>query len=142
MISKKMMNITAAAFNTKPAEPSLKEPLGRYFRPVKSIGAMAIAYDTEVRMIKDPVRSVNALELPTGIAPNPRLMILQRSVAGMGHESPSWTLEKNFGSGVALSRASAHQMRPQVRRVPTRQMSRDRKTIMRRQNAPPLVPVA
>lgn len=142
MVLKKMMRRTAAALTANPAEPMWKGPLGTFFLPVKRLGAMAMAYDVEVRMIKEPARSVKAVGLPRGMAPRPREMIVQRRVAGIGQLRDSLTLEKRLGRGVALSRASAHQIRPHVSNVPTRQMMRDSRTMNRRQNAPPLVPVA
>jgi hypothetical protein len=80
--------------------------------------------------------------LPSGIAPKPRPISVHNSVAGIGHDRFSLTLLKSEENGVALSRASVHQMRLHVRRVPTRQISRESRTMKRRQKVPPLVPVA
>jgi hypothetical protein len=109
---------------------------------VNRFGAIAIAYEVDVRMMKEPANTVNAVSLPNGIAPRHKDTNAQSSVAGIGQLSSSLTLEKNFGKGVALSRASDHQMRLQVRSVPTRQMRSEKKTMARRQKVPPLVPVA
>lgn len=109
---------------------------------MNKFGAIAIAYEVDVKIMNEPASTVNAVGLPSGIAPNPSEIIEQRSVAGIGQLSPSLTLEKKFEKGVASSRASAHHMRPQVRSVPTRQMRRERRTMKRRQKTPPFVPVA
>lgn len=66
-----------------------------------------IAYETVVRMMKEPVRSRKAVELPIGIAPRPVAMMATKSVAGTGHDSRSETLEKKPEKGTALSRARA-----------------------------------
>jgi hypothetical protein len=142
MVSKNMIRRTAAALTTRPADPIWNGPFGIYFLPVKTFGAMAMAYDVDVRMIKDPAKTVNAVGLPRGIAPRPVEIMAQSSVAGIGQLRRSLTLEKKCAKGVASSRARDHQMRPHVRSVPTRQIRRETKTIIRRQNVPPLVPVA
>lgn len=116
--------------------------MGIYFRPVNTFGAIAIAYEVDVRMMNEPVNTVKPVVLPSGMAPRHKDKNAQSSVAGIGQLSSSLTPEKNFGNGVALSRASAHQIRPQVRSVPTRQMRSEKKTMARRQKVPPLVPVA
>jgi hypothetical protein len=54
-------------------------------------------------------------------------MIPVKTVAGMGHERRSLTSEKKPEKGVALSRASVHQVRPTVRKVPIKQQARERK---------------
>jgi len=140
--SKKTMSNTAAAFTQIPAAPIWNGPLGIYFRPVNTFGAIAIAYEADVSIIKEPVNTVNPVALPNGIAPRHKDKNAQSSVAGMGQLRSSLTLEKNCGKGVALSRASVHQMRPQVRSVPIRQMRSEKKTMARRQKVPPFVPVA
>lgn len=66
-----------------------------------------IAYDMVVRMMKEPVRSRNAVELPRGMAPRPVAMIATKSVAGTGQLRRSSTLPKNLEKGTALSRARA-----------------------------------
>ena len=66
-----------------------------------------MAYDTVVRMMKDPVRSRNAVELPSGMAPSPVAMIATKRVAGTGQLRRSSTMPKNLENGTALSRASA-----------------------------------
>jgi len=108
MISKKIISRTAAALITYPALPKWKGPLGTFFRPVKRCGAIARAYDTEVRMMNEPAKSVNATLLPNGMAPSPIEMTTQKSAAGIGQLSVSLTVENNSWKGVALSRARAH----------------------------------
>lgn len=142
IMSKKMMKRTAAALTAYPAEPIWNGPFGMFFLPVNRFGAMASAYDVDVRMIKLPAKSVNATRLPRGIAPSPILITAQSKVAGIGQLRPSLTEEKSLGNGVALSRARVHQIRPQVSSVPTRQMRRERRTMKSRQKVPPFVPVA
>jgi hypothetical protein len=72
---------------------------------------------------------------------------------GRGHESGedggldwatefSLTLEKNPENGVALSRASAHHVRPTVKNVPIKQGPRDRKMMNKSPNVAPVLPVA
>jgi len=113
-----------------------------YFRPVKRFGAIASAYDAEVRTMNEPARMVNAVGLPRGMAPRPTEIRVQNRVAGMGQLRRSLTLEKKVEKGVASSRASDHQIRPQVRSVPMRQMISEMRTMKSRQNVPPFVPVA
>ena len=79
--------------------------------------------------MKEPASAVKAVLLPREMAPRPREMMEQRRVAGMGQLRFSLTLEKDLEKGVALSRARDHQTRPQVTRVPTRQMRRERRTM-------------
>ena len=75
-------------------------------------GPIARAYDMVVRMINDPTRSVNAVLLPSWMAPKAVHRIAARTVAGTGQLSFSLTCEKKPEKGVALSRARAHQIRP------------------------------
>lgn len=63
-------------------------------------------------MMKEPTRSVNAVLLPSWIAPKQVHRNAARTVAGTGQLSFSLTCEKKPEKGVALSRARAHQMRP------------------------------
>ena len=63
-------------------------------------------------MMKEPTKSVNAVLLPSWIAPKAVHRIAARMVAGTGQLSFSFTCEKKPEKGVALSRASAHQIRP------------------------------
>ena len=81
-----------------------------------------------VRMMKDPTKSVNAVLLPSWMAPKAvhrmasaqsvtfnelgQRDLPQRTVAGTGQLSRSLTREKKPAKGVALSRAKAHQIRP------------------------------
>lgn len=65
-----------------------------------------------VRMMKEPTRSVNAVLLPSWIAPKQVHRKAARTVAGTGQLSFSFTREKKAEKGVALSRARAHQIRP------------------------------
>jgi len=90
---KKIMSRTAAPFMTKPAEPIWKGPFGTFFRPVSRFGAMARTYEVEVRIMNEPARSVKAVLLPSEIAPRPREITTQRSVAGIGQLRLSLTLE-------------------------------------------------
>ena len=89
---------------------------------------MARAYDMVVRMMKDPTKSVNAVLLPSWMAPKAvhRMAcgqsatsnelgqgnLPQRTVAGTGQLRRSSTSEKKPAKGVALSLANAHQIRP------------------------------
>lgn len=66
----------------------------------------------------------------------------QRTVASIGQERRSFTLEKKDGNGVALSRASAHQSRPTMRMVPMVHMRIDRRMMNRRPKVAPALPVA
>lgn len=93
-------------------------------------------------MTKEPTRSENAALLPTVMAPNPVVMMPVKMVAGIGQLSLSSTLEKKPLRGVALSRASVHQVLPTVRKVPIRHGVRDRKMMKRRPNVAPVLPVA
>lgn len=86
-----------------------------FFLPVNKCGVIASAYDAVVRMTNEPTRSENAVLLPKGIAPKAVTRIAQNTVAGIGQLRPSLTEEKRLENGVALSRASVHQMRPTVR---------------------------
>ena len=74
----------------------------------------------------------------------PKAVVIRpvNTVAGMGHDRFSFTLEKNFEKGVALSRASVHHVRPTVRKVPMRQGARERKIMKRSPKVAPLLPVA
>ena len=65
-----------------------------------------------MRMMKEPTRSVNAVLLPSWMAPKAVHRMAARTVAGMGQLSLSLTWEKKPEKGVALSRARAHQIRP------------------------------
>jgi hypothetical protein len=85
---------------------------------------------------------VKAVGLPRGMAPRPTEINVQNKVAGIGQLRRSLTFEKKGESGVAWSRAKDHHIRPHVRRVPTRQIMREIRTMKRRQNVPPFVPVA
>jgi len=76
------------------------------------------------------------------MAPNAVVIIPVNTVAGMGHDKFSSTLEKNFEKGVALSRASVHHVLPTVKKVPMRQGQRDRKIMKRSPNVASLLPVA
>ena len=73
---------------------------------------MARAYDTDVRMMKEPTKSVKAVLLPSWIAPKAVHRIAARRVAGMGQLSFWLTCEKKPAKGVALSRARAHHILP------------------------------
>ena len=66
----------------------------------------------DVRMMNDPTRSVNAVLLPSWMAPKHVHRKAARTVAGTGQLSFSFTCEKKPAKGVALSRARAHQIRP------------------------------
>lgn len=73
---------------------------------------MANKYDVDVRMMKEPTRSVKAALLPSWIAPKQVHSRAARTVAGTGQLSLSLTCEKRPEKGVALSRARVHQIRP------------------------------
>ncbi len=76
------------------------------------------------------------------MAPNAVVMSPVKTVASIGQLSSSLTFEKKPEKGVALSRASAHQVRPTVRKVPIKQGPRDRKMMKRSPNVAPVLPVA
>jgi len=139
---KKMIKMKAIALTAKPADPIQNGPFGTFFRPVKRWEPMARAYDMVVRMMKDPTKSVNAVLLPSWMAPKAVHRMAQRTVAGTGQLSRSSTSEKNPEKGVALSRAKAHQIRPTVRKVPRTQIMIDKKIMRRRPKVAPLFPVA
>jgi hypothetical protein len=92
-----------------------------------------------LKMIKEPTKSWNAVSLPRGIAPRPVPKMAQNRVAGIGQLSLSSTIEKKCANGVALSRASVHQMREMVRTVPITQIIREQKIMKRRPNVAPLL---
>lgn len=68
------MSTTAVMFTTSPHFPRWKGPLGKWRRRVRTLPRKGIAYETVVKMMKDPVRSRNAVELPMGMAPRPVAM--------------------------------------------------------------------
>jgi hypothetical protein len=139
IILKKIMNNTAAAVTRKPQRPNQNGPGGTFFLPVIKCGAIARIYEVVVRMIKEPARSWKAVLLPKGIAPRPVHRIAQNTVAGMGQLSFSFTYEKKYEKGVALSRARVHQMRPTVRKVPMTQIRREKQMMRRRPKVAPLL---
>ena len=95
-----------------------------------------------LRITKEPTRSEKAALLPRVMAPNAVVIRPVKMVAGMGQLRVSLTCEKNPGKGVALSRASAHQVRPTVRKVPIMQGTNDKKMMNSRPNVAPVLPVA
>ena len=103
---------------------------------------MASAYEVVVRMTNEPTRSENAAWLPRVMAPNAVVMSPVKMVDSIGQLRFSLTFEKIPEKGVALSRASAHQVRPTVRNVPIKQGPRDRKMMNRSPNVAPVLPVA
>lgn len=70
-ISKKAMKSTARPLMAYPALPRWKGPRGKYFRPEIMLAAKGMAYETEVRMMKDPANARKAVGLPSGMAPRP-----------------------------------------------------------------------
>lgn len=76
------------------------------------------------------------------MAPNAVVIRPVKTVAGIGHDRSSLTLEKKVENGVALSRASDHHVLPTVRKVPMRQGPRDRNIMNRRPKVAPVLPVA
>lgn len=106
-MSKKVISTTAVRLIAVPHFPRWNGPLGKCFRPVRTLPKKGIAYEIVVRMMKEPVRSRNAVELPMGMAPRPVATTATKSVAGTGHDSRSETLEKKPEKGTALSRARA-----------------------------------
>jgi hypothetical protein len=113
-----------------------------FFLLVTIFGAMARTNDMVLRIIKEPTKSSNAVWLPRGMAPRAVPKRAQNRVAGMGQLSLSSTREKKLAKGVALSRASVHQIREIVRTVPITQIIREEKIIKRRPNVAPLLLVA
>src|SRR5438045_6852157 len=120
MTEKMTMKSIVSMMNAIPKRPSENGPVGMFFLPVRACGAMARAKDVELRMMNEPTRSWNAVWLPKGMAPRAVPKRAQYNVAGMGQLSFSSTREKKCANGVALSRASVHEMREQVRMVPMR----------------------
>lgn len=139
---KKHINTTAAILIAMPKRPNVNGPAGMYLLLVKIFGKKARTNDMVLKMIKEPTKSWNAVLLPRGIAPRAVPKRAQNRVAGMGQLSLSSTMEKNWAKGVALSRASVHQMREMVRTVPITQIIREQKIIKRRPNVAPLLLVA
>jgi hypothetical protein len=139
---KKIISTTAAILIVIPKRPNVNGPGGMFFLPVKMFGAMASTNDDVLRIIKDPNKSVNAVSLPSGMAPSAVPKTAQNSVAGIGQLSLSSTCEKNFAKGVALSRARVHQMRAMVRMVPITQIRREQKMMKRRPKVAPSLLVA
>jgi hypothetical protein len=135
---KKIIRITAVPWTKKPAFPIQNGPGGTFLRPVSRCGAIAITYDVEVKMMKDPARLEKAVLLPSVIAPMPVQSTAVKSMAGTGQLSRSSTLEKKCGKGVARSRANAHQIRERVKNVPMRQIRMLMKTINSRPKVPPI----
>jgi len=76
------------------------------------------------------------------MAPNAVVMTPVKTVAGIGQLRSSFTWEKNPEKGVALSRASAHHVRPTVRKVPIKQGVRERKMMNKSPKVAPVLPVA
>lgn len=68
-MSKKTMKSTAVPLMRYPSLPMWKGPAGKFARLVAMFAAKGIAYETVVRMMKDPVRARNAAELPRGMHP-------------------------------------------------------------------------
>lgn len=68
------MSTTAVMLTALPHFPRWKGPLGKFLRPVRTLPRNGMAYETVVRMMKEPVRSRNAVELPMGMAPSPVAM--------------------------------------------------------------------
>ena len=142
MILKKTISSTVTALMAKPAGPILNQPRGMFLRPVVRFATMAMPYEVEDRMIKEPVKSVNAVLLPRVIAPRAMVSTLTNMVASIGHERRSLTCANVLANGVTLSRASAHQMRPTVKYVPQRHGISDKKMMNRRLNVALVLPVA
>ena len=92
--------------------------------------------------MNEPTKSVNAVLLPNCMAPNAVHNVAANTVAGIGQLRFSFTLPKNFGKGVALSLASAHQILDTVRNVPKTQIIIERKIINNSPKVAPLLPVA
>lgn len=76
------------------------------------------------------------------MAPKAVVMTPVKMVASMGQLRVSLTFEKKCEKGVALSRASAHHVRPTVRNVPIRHGARDRKMMNKSPNVAAVLPVA
>jgi hypothetical protein len=91
-----MISTTARALTRYPAEPMWKGPFGIYFRPVNRFGAMAMAYDTDVKTMKEAAKMPKAVGLPRGMAPSARMIMEHRRVAGTGQLRVSLTLENKW----------------------------------------------
>jgi hypothetical protein len=139
MILKKHINNTARILMNIPKRPNVNGPCGIYVLLVKMLGKKARTNDVELKIIKEPTKSWNAVLLPRGIAPRPVPKRAQNKVAGIGQLSFSLTMEKNCAKGVALSRAKVHQIREMVKTVPIVQIMRERKIINRRPKVAPLL---
>lgn len=68
---KTTMSTTAVMLTALPHRPRLNGPRGKFCRRVSTLAMNGMAYETVVRMMKDPVRSRKAVELPVGMAPRP-----------------------------------------------------------------------
>jgi hypothetical protein len=85
---------------------------------------------------------MNAVLLPSWIAPNAVHKTAHNIVAGTGQDNFVLTLEKYFGNGVALSRARVHHSRPTIKIVPIVQIMMDRNRMNNSPNVAPSLPVA
>lgn len=63
-------------------------------RPVSKCGRIAITYDVDVKMMKEPAKLENAVLLPSVIAPIPVHSTAVKTIAGIGQLSRSSTFEK------------------------------------------------
>lgn len=142
MMLKKMIEMTAIALIAYPVFPIQKGPCGRFLRPENKCPPIASAYDVVVRITNEPTRSENAAWLPRVMAPKAVVMSPVKMVASIGQLRFSLTFPNNLDHGVALSRASAHHVRPTVKNVPIKQGPRDRKMMNKSPNVAPVLPVA
>ena len=71
-----------------------------------------MTYEVQVRITKEPARSLKAVLLPSVMAQRALVMMPVKMVAGIGQLSVSLQREKSFARGVAPSRDSAHHVRP------------------------------
>lgn len=69
-----VIKITAVRLTAVPYFPRWKGPAGKCRRLVRTFAKKGIAYEIVVRMMKEPVRSRNAVDEPRGMAPSPVAM--------------------------------------------------------------------
>lgn len=92
--------------------------------------------------MKDPAKSEKAVAEPKEMAHSAEVMMPTKIVDGMGQDKVSLTFLNMPENGTALSRASAHQVRPTVRKVPIKHGISDKKMMKRRPNVADVLPVA
>lgn len=88
------------------------------------------------KMAKEPTKALKAVWLPRKMHPKIVQIIPQSAIALKGTRSLSFTFAKKAEKGVALSRASAQNMRLHTSRTPISAMIVAKKATMRRPTQP------